>query len=306
MIPSTSIVYAQVVECSDIEKWNSLPENLNVAGVNVKFPSVVSSCPGVPSCQDLQLDAIQRQEFTVLSPPIPIFKFEFTNPSPIPKHRESVIKFKSDSKGVANTVFLWWDLEMDTSGNNVLSCQPSYVSQGPSSWFKECVSQTPAWRDHWMHSAYYIPRRCVLEEDGVLYSAHDEYSFWFDVGSSDGIEFPRLHPVCRCGVHNVLSRYQVYMMNDRCRYETFLRTFQRKIVRGQTVCVCLSDCSVLPVLLARSGARKVFVVERCRENVNVTKRIVEENSVGDIVTVMVKDVEEITEQEFDGLKVSGR
>lgn len=287
-----------------MEKWNSLPPTLEITpDLSIKFPPEVSQCPGVPSCQDLQLDAIGRDEFTVLSPPIPVFNFDFTLKNPIPKKRECTNKFKSEVGGKANAVFMWWDLEMDRSGENVLSCQPGYVSEGPERWFREGVMRGKGeWRDHWMHSVYFVPRREELVGEGVLYCSHDEYSFWFDVRECEGGEVAAGHPVCECGVHTVLSRYQMRMMNDVGRFRRVVEGL--KGVTSESVCVCLSDCSLLPVILAKMGVKKVFAVENCKGNGEVSSKVVEENGVGGVVSVVVKgDEEKFNSGDFCGVKV---
>lgn len=284
VIPASSTVYAQVVSSPEVEKWNALPKQLDITpSISIRFPESASRCSGIPSVQDLQLDAIQRDEFTPVSPPLPIFTFDFTSATPpIPKYRSRNLTFKSECEGHANGVFLWWDLDMDRSGKNVLSCQPSYVKHGGPSWFASCPPQNAAWRDHWMHSVYFVPRSEPVKtgEDVVLCSAHDEYSFWFDVVNerrSSNVQFPDRHPVCECGIHTMIPRSQLYMMNDREKYEVFVDVFKEAVVPGETVCVCISDVSVLPVILARLGAKKVFVVESCEEHEHLCQEIVDAN-----------------------------
>ncbi|ODN02752.1 Protein arginine N-methyltransferase 7 [Orchesella cincta] len=264
VIPRTSIVYAQVMDSPEVVKWNSLPERLQLSSLDIKFPSNVRECSGVPSVQDLQLDAIQKHEFKPLSPPIPIFEFDFEVAKRIPMKRNASAVFRSEADGNANTVFLWWDLDMDSSGENILSCQPEYVKSGPKAWFDKCLPQDAAWRDHWMHSVYYIPRNLSLKcrDEITCYSAHDEYSFWFDVVKTGDamIQFPSQHPVCECRVHIGLSRYQIYLMNDNARYEALLHAYRNKVGSG-TVCLCISDCSLLPIVLSNLGAKVVYVLD---------------------------------------------
>ncbi|CAL8070134.1 unnamed protein product [Orchesella dallaii] len=292
VIPRTSTVYAQVMDSPEVEKWNSLPEKLEVSEkLDVTFPSNIRECAGVPSVQDLQLDAIQRSEFKPLSPPIPIFEFDFTTSKPIPMKRNISCSFKSEGDGSANTVFLWWDLDMDSSGDNILSCQPEYVKSGPKSWFENCAPQNAAWRDHWMHSVYYIPRRLNVNkhEQVTCYSAHDEYSFWFDVAQSNSsIQFPSEHPICECRMHIELSRYQMYLMNDAHRYQTFVRAYTPVVKPGESVCLCISDCSLLPIVLNKLGAKVVYVLD---DNQQACKALTTHNGVQSVKFVDLKQLD---------------
>ncbi len=42
----------------------------------------------------------------MLSPPIPVFKFDFTSKEPLSKKRECANKFKTEVGGKANAVFM--------------------------------------------------------------------------------------------------------------------------------------------------------------------------------------------------------
>jgi len=128
------------------------------------------------------------------------------------------------------------------------------------------AGEESVWRDHWMQSVYYNPRPIQLTQGTkyCLQSFHDEYSFWFNIGlngDSLGVETSVLqHPPCTCGVHSALSRSRFGLFNDRERQEKYVTTLG-PFVTKESVCLVLSEGSVLPFLLAGLGARKVYVHE---------------------------------------------
>ena len=87
----------------------------------------------------------------------------------------------SQIDGVAQMVFMWWDLIMDMHGDIVLSCAPVWAH--PSA---ETGAELP-WRDHWMQAVYYLPQEIPVKKDEevILWSQHDEYSFWFNIDSKN-------------------------------------------------------------------------------------------------------------------------
>lgn len=145
----------------------------------------------------------------------------------------------------------------------MLSCAPWWHHPNADLNRKNPEESIP-WRDHWMQAVYYFPEpQSVLSGDIItLYSSHDEFSLWFDIDIRDNlknkIEFK--NPVCECGVHMIYSRTHVSYMNDTDKNNKFIRTL-RKFVNSETVCLCLNGASLVGLLSAKIGAKKVIYVE---------------------------------------------
>lgn len=102
-------------------------------------------------------------------------RFDWSGKISLLKERSNVLEVISSDDGVADVVFMWWDLVMDVNGTVILSCAPTWAHP-------MTVSQNVLpWRDHWMQGVYYLPDVVSVqkEEKLVLVGHHDEYSFWF-------------------------------------------------------------------------------------------------------------------------------
>jgi protein arginine N-methyltransferase 7 len=102
-------------------------------------------------------------------------RFDWSGKLPLVKERSNVLEVISSDDGVADVVFMWWDLVMDVNGKVILSCAPAWARP-----LTESKNVLP-WRDHWMQGVYYLPDGVFVqkEEKLVLVGLHDEYSFWF-------------------------------------------------------------------------------------------------------------------------------
>ena len=100
---------------------------------------------------------------------------------------------------------------MDKSGELIISTRPQVANAGPAAPVKSAKTSKFEfifqWRDHWMQSLYYLPRRYTVQRGSVikLSATHDEYAWWFNVISSEGKNaedtVDSIPPVCTCGVH---------------------------------------------------------------------------------------------------------
>lgn len=119
--------------------------------------------------------------FCVLNCPPCYNRFDWSGKLPLMKERSNVLNLVSSGDGVAQVVFMWWDLVMDPDGEVVLSCAPIWAHP-----LTENNVVLP-WRDHWMQAVYYLPKEVPVqkEEKLVLVSQHDEYSFWFHLFTKD-------------------------------------------------------------------------------------------------------------------------
>ena len=121
------------------------------------------------------------------------------------------------------------------------------------------------WRDHWMQAIYYLPSDVNIRREGEqleLRSYHDEYSLWFGLDESPSNTHANLsRPSCHCSIHLAVSRNRLGQLNDQDRNEKLISVLE-KVVHDETVCLVLSDCSLLSLMIAQLGAKKVYVVEK--------------------------------------------
>lgn len=66
--------------------------------------------------------------------------------------------------------------------------------------------------------------------------------------------------ICVCGLHAFNSRTRIGMLNDRKRRALYFEVL-RKVVNGDSVIVSLGDCSLMGLLAAALGAKKVSVFQ---------------------------------------------
>ncbi|XP_071086920.1 protein arginine N-methyltransferase 7-like [Haliotis cracherodii] len=290
VIPRAANMFAQPVSSELVRRWNQI----DTSNMDGSVPGAVSQCGGAPSLHDLQLDQLPPQQFTPLSAPLMVFRFDFNCKGGLKSDRRSEVTVSADDDGTVDAIFMWWDCEMDPKGEITLSCAPR--------WAHPDGSDLP-WRDHWMQAIYYPsnPLTVSRSEPFSLVSCHDEYSLWFDVTKQGDTSHVLERPLCTCGFHTTLSRTRIGMMGDPCRVSIFQAAL-KKHVKETSVCLCISDGSLLPVMVA-SRARKVFVIETNPMYKRITDALIQHNNLRDRVTVINKQPNEISRDDLDNLQV---
>ncbi|PNF30102.1 hypothetical protein B7P43_G03130 [Cryptotermes secundus] len=210
------------------------------------------------------------------------------------KERSDVLNLVSSDDGVAQVVFMWWDLVMDPDGEVILSCAPI--------WARPLTDNNDVlpWRDHWMQAVYYLPKEVPVqkEEKLVLMSQHDEYSFWFHLFRKDHwLEDGNCeHPICGCGLHVAFGRTRIGAMNDADRNYKYVSVL-REYVTSDSICLCLSDGSLLGPLAARLGAKKVYCIDGKALTRHVIQDYIKHNSLQDRMVVLnnIQELEAVVE-----------
>lgn len=101
-------------------------------------------------------------------------------------------------------------------------------------------------------------------------------------------------PLCGCGLHIACGRTRIGAMNDADRNYKYISVLHEHVT-SDSICLCLSDGSLLAPLAARLGAKKVYCIDGnsltrhlvqdyVRHN-NLQDRVVILSSVEDLVTV---------------------
>ena len=287
VVPSVGNMYAQLVSSDIIRHWTKI-DDIKIKGAEpITAPTKMFRCGGAPSLHDLQLDQLPQHTFKALTKPHRVFRFDFSGKTPLEFDRTSVITTDVLDTGRIDAVLMWWDLEMEAQGEIILSCAPRWSHPTP---------ENMQWRDHWMQAIYYpYTELSVSMGDKVkLISHHDEYSLWFDVASTSDSEIPNsLRPVCECGAHITFSRSRLGMLSDPIRRSAYINELKKHIC-NETVCISLSDGSLLPLMAARIGAKHVYTIETNPMCKRFMRDFIEHNGLSEKITVLDKRPEDIS------------
>ncbi|GIY94694.1 protein arginine N-methyltransferase 7 [Caerostris extrusa] len=93
------------------------------------------------------------------------------------------------------------------------------------------------------------------------------------------------------------------MKNDTVRNNQYI-SMLKEVITPSSVCLCVSDGSLLSLMAAKLGAEKVFAIESNRLHQDMIKSYVEENNVSDVVKIIAKEPADLTEKDLQMLKVN--
>ncbi|XP_068459183.1 protein arginine N-methyltransferase 7 [Clinocottus analis] len=297
-VPHRATVYAQLVESELLWRWARL-QPVAVEGARLAPPPALGLCAGAHSVCDVQLSQVSPGSFTALGPLCTMFSVDFSKPmsSAFQSHSS---QFEARAGGRAQVVLSWWDLDMDPGGSVVCSMAPSWTYAQP---------ETAPWRDHWMQSVYFLPseRRVCEGESLRLTVCHDDYSLWYGLRSPSQQdaqpEAPPPRPCCTCQAHLVWTRPRFGELNDGRRTESYVRAL-RSVLTADSVCLGVSDGSLLPVFAHMMGAKKVFSLESSRTSQQVIKQVLEANSMEGGVELLEVRAEQLSSKDLGGEQVS--
>uniref|UniRef100_A0A7N6BI46 Protein arginine N-methyltransferase n=1 Tax=Anabas testudineus TaxID=64144 RepID=A0A7N6BI46_ANATE len=291
-VPHRATIYAQLVESELLWSWTQL-QPVEVEGTHLVPPPSVGRCAGAHSVCDIQLSQVSPGSFTPLAfhsvLPLPR-SVDFSKPvsSAFQSHSS---QFVVQSSGRAQVVLSWWDLDMDPSGSIVCTMAPSWTYPEP---------RMAPWRDHWMQSVYFLPveSRVTAGEELSLTVCHDDYSLWYSLQSHRYNTLPS-RPCCTCQAHLVWTRPRFGELNDRQRTESFVSAL-RSVLREDSVCLGISDGSLLPVFAHMLGAKKVFGLENSR----MSKQVLEANSLKGAVELLEIRPDQLCSNDLGGKQIS--
>uniref|UniRef100_A0A8C2G4N6 Protein arginine N-methyltransferase 7 n=1 Tax=Cyprinus carpio TaxID=7962 RepID=A0A8C2G4N6_CYPCA len=248
-VPHRATVYAQLVESDMLWKWSQL-QPIEVDGNKLLPPPAVVKCAGAPSVCDIQLSQVPPESFTPLGPICTMFRVDFSKP--VSSAAQSyTAQFKAQTSGRAQVVLSWWDIDMDPDGNIVCTMAPSWNYSDP---------HTYPWRDHWMQSVYFLPAEENVSEGEELnlIISHDDYSLWYSLTHSEqnDVKVAPFRPCCTCQAHLVWTRPRFGELNDEQRTESYVNAL-RSILKPDSVCLSVSDGSLLPIFAYLLGSKKV-------------------------------------------------
>ncbi|XP_062594524.1 protein arginine N-methyltransferase 7-like [Saccostrea cucullata] len=295
VVPTDANMYVQVVSSDFIRRWRDI-RPVKIPGCeDIVPPPEMTSCGGAPALHDLQLHELPQSLFQVLSSPMKVFRFDFSGNSPLKFENQSEKTFEALCDGQTDGVLMWWDLEMDTKNKINLSCAPGWAHPRP---------EELQWRDHWMQAIFYPNQPLSVQkgENVKVISNHDEYSLWFNVQSKNRNSNLNMGPACTCGMHVTYSRSQIGMLNDPHRKDIYYNLLKQNVTTDSVI-MTISDGSLLPLIAARLGAKKVFALETNSLTRRILQQFIKHNGLEDRVTVLSKEPEEITEEDLENCKI---
>ncbi|RZC34261.1 protein arginine N-methyltransferase 7 [Asbolus verrucosus] len=254
VVPQSATIYAQVVECPLVQNWNKLTDVYDNEGkLLIKIPSRSAAV------HDLQLNQLNLSLIKTIVAPVPVFRFDWSGRTPFIFEHSTINSLKAEQAGVAQAVFMWWDLQMDFEGKIVLSCAPYWAH--PLS--RDNHNTVLPWRDHWMQAVYYLTQETVVDKGMEIHliSCHDEFSLWFNVKADLRFtDMDYLKPICECGFHVTFSRTRIGQINDATRNKKYLSLLE-KYINPSSVILILSDGFYLSLCASKMGAKKIYYVE---------------------------------------------
>ncbi|XP_048372013.1 protein arginine N-methyltransferase 7 isoform X1 [Sphaerodactylus townsendi] len=301
-VPQRARVYAQLVESERMWSWNKLfPIHIQTAdGEKTVVPSPeMEDCPGSPSVYDIQLNQVPFKDFTALTDVVTMFSVDFSKQvSQAPTC--FTVELEPIRSGRAQVVLSWWDIDMDPEGSITCTMAPYWVQE---------TYEDLSWRDHWMQCVYFLPKEePVLQGQSVNLTAfRDDYSIWYKlqkVRSKEATaEVAIESPVCRCQAHLLWNRPRFGELNDQARTAQYLRAL-KEVLKPNSVCLCISDGSLLPILACYLGAEQVFTLESSTISCSLMKKIFNANHLQDQIKIIEKHPESIISSDLGDKKVS--
>lgn len=139
-----------------------------------------------------------------------------------------------------------------------------------------------------------------------LVAHHDDYCVWYSLQRTSPDENNsayQVRPVCDCQAHLLWNRPRFGEINDQDRTDHYAQALRTMLMPG-SICLCVSDGSLLSVLAHHLGAEQVFTVESSVASYRLMKRIFKVNHLEDKITVINKRPELLTSADLEGKKVS--
>ncbi|XP_026733899.1 protein arginine N-methyltransferase 7 [Trichoplusia ni] len=296
VVPDSAVIYAQVVECPTLWKWNKLNDLADAdLDIILRTPDKMMECPGSAAVHDIQLSQLPRNMFRELSDQIPVFYYDWSGKTPIAMKRTVKQDFTVSTTGRAQVVFMWWELNMDTEGKIPLSCAPWWCHPDADT-AAERPQDTIPWRDHWMQAVYYLPDGMTIQKgtEVTLVSCQDEYSLWFYVEDESRKRPNYRRPNCECGVHMALSRTHVSYLNDGKRSKKFLEQLKQEI-NDTSVVLDFNGSSLMGLAAAKLGAKTVYIQESMNLNLDILREYIATNDLKNINFISEVTVEVLNE-----------
>jgi protein arginine N-methyltransferase 7 len=216
--------------------------------------------------------------------PTEICEIDFSRPD-ISENFKKTFTFKSNGSGSPQAVFFWWNLQMNPSASNLLSCAPWWAHPDIKNISKDALQSSPQnlipWRDHWMQGIFYLNGNNFLNsgQEFSLTAYHDKFSWWFSLD-----EDLNCRPICECLFH-MNSRTRIAEINDSLRTKKFMKLFERLDFQNDQEILILGDNCLIALCLAKLGAKLINILEENSLSRKVTNQFIESNQLENSVKI---------------------
>ncbi|KAK1803976.1 hypothetical protein P4O66_003911 [Electrophorus voltai] len=228
-VPHRATVYAQLVESERLWSWTQI-RPMQLEGHTLVPPTALCQCAGAPSVCDIQLSQVPPSAFTRLGPLCTMFSVDFSRLITSAPQTHSC-RFVVQTGGSAQVVLSWWDLDMDPSGTIVCSMAPSWTYSDPRAYpwrdhWMQSVYFLPA------------ERNVCEGEEVILTVSHDDYSLWYSLSEGQRtVEKETSCRPCTCQAHLVWTRPRFGELNDHRRRAYYLSALRSVRAHPTTACV---------------------------------------------------------------------
>ncbi|XP_070490111.1 protein arginine N-methyltransferase 7 [Chironomus tepperi] len=258
-IPHKANVYIQIVKSELASSWYTVNDMKIDEEQVIKAPDDVTKCRGLSSINDIQLSQFPLKDFKAIAEPVKICEFNFSSNKLIPNDESFNYAFQSKEDTESVIIFFWWDIHMNQSGSNLLSCAPYWAHPDTNPINSEIEKRNGIpWRDHWMQGCYYVPKSLEKGVNYVLTASHDEFSWFFDVYNESKVEKIE-RPLCSCFLHICNSRNQIMQMNDESKRQAFIKLLRNVDLNNV---LFIGDHSLVSLIAASiTTAKKITVYQ---------------------------------------------
>ncbi|XP_009083190.1 PREDICTED: protein arginine N-methyltransferase 7 [Acanthisitta chloris] len=168
------------------------------------------------------------------------------------------------------------------------------------------------WRDHWMQCVYFLPNEEPVLQGEKLYltACRDQYSVWYKLQKARREEENEADvcvecPVCTCHAHVLWNRPRFGELNDQNRTNQYIKALRKvSVLKTDSVCLCISDGSLLPVLAHHLGAKQVFTLENSRVSCSVMEKVFKANHLEDKIKIIEARPELLKPSHLEDKKIS--
>eukprot|EP00668_Euglena_longa_P001029 GGOE01001232.1.p1 GENE.GGOE01001232.1~~GGOE01001232.1.p1 ORF type:complete len:713 (+),score=121.83 GGOE01001232.1:39-2141(+) len=240
-IPSSAVVYGQLVQTSTLHHMYHLPHG---EGQAVQFPSCLGGQQAIP------LHFAALRDASCLSDAAPWFHINFAAPH-IGSSTEVVsCEMAATADGFLDGFLIFWELE-------VWPGLPHYTTDPSCSH----------WQDHWHQTLWplsqYYTRIPVKKGDLIRVLAfHNDYDVWADVQRSPMADLPTAPAPCTCGWHPSTPPLRILALNSDRRahllLQSVLAAVERRMGGGCVLDIC--DGSIVGLLVAKHLPQQPVVV----------------------------------------------
>lgn len=158
-----------------------------------------------------------------------------------------------------------------------------------------------------MQSVYFLPAEENVSEgeELKLIVSHDDYSLWYSLTQSEqnDVKLAKFRPCCTCQAHLVWTRSRFGELNDKQRIESYMNAL-RSILKPDSVCLSVSDGSLLPIFAHLLGSKKVFSLENSGMTKQVIEQVLHANSLKHGVQLLGIRPEQLSLADLEGNQIS--